>query len=394
MRPLEGIKILDLSRVLAAPLGTMILGEMGATIWKVEQPGQGDETRINHPFIKGESGYYFVANRGKQSMTLNLKMKEAQDIVRDLARQADVVVENYKVGTLKRFGLDYESLKAINPKLVYVSLTGFGQDGPYAERRGYDTVVQAMSGIMSLTGERGRGPVKAGLPVADLMSALWVMIAILTGLAGRNTSGHGTYIDVSMLDTQVGMLSIAAARYFALGEVPERMGTEHLGRVPSSTFECGDGKWVHVTTSENQWPDLCRALGISEWGARPEVALNDARLANREEVMSKLRSEISKWKRVDLLEKCNAENVPIGPVNDVADVLSDPHVLARGLVKKFNHPTVGEFPGLAVPLKFTDLDNPEFGCPPLLGQHTETILKQQLGKSDAEIQQLREKGVI
>ncbi len=394
MKPLDGVVILDLSRVLASPLGTMFLAEMGATVIKVEQPGTGDETRINHPFLKGESGYFFVANRSKQSITLNLKTPEAQEIVRKLAMQSDIVFENYTVGTLKKFGLDYESLKAINPRLVYVSMTGFGQDGPYAKRRGYDTVIQAMSGIMSLTGERGGGPVKAGLPVADLMSALWVMIAGLTGLAARTTSGHGSFVDVSMLDTQVSMLSIAAARYFMLGEIPERMGTEHLGRVPSSTLPCGDGKYVHITTSENQWPDLCRALGIEEWGKGPEVASNDARIAHRGLVMGKLAEELAKWKREDLLERCNGLGVPIGPINDVADVVNDPHVRARGMIGKFNHPVVGEFPGLSMPLKFRDYDNPEMGCPPLLGQHTEAVLRERLGMDATDIEQLKSKGVI
>lgn len=394
MKPLDGVVILDLSRVLASPLGTMFLAEMGATVIKVEQPGTGDETRINHPFLKGESGYFFVANRSKQSITLNLKTPEAQEIVRKLAMQSDIVFENYTVGTLKKFGLDYASLKAINPRLVYVSMTGFGQDGPYAKRRGYDTVIQAMSGIMSLTGERGGGPVKAGLPVADLMSALWVMIAGLTGLAARTTSGHGSFVDVSMLDTQVSMLSIAAARYFMLGEIPERMGTEHLGRVPSSTLPCGDGKYVHITTSENQWPDLCRALGIEEWGKGPEVATNDARIAHRGLVMGKLAEELAKWKREDLLERCNGLGVPIGPINDVADVVNDPHVRARGMIGKFNHPVVGEFPGLSMPLKFRDYDNPEMGCPPLLGQHTEAVLRERLGMDAADIAQLKSKGVI
>jgi crotonobetainyl-CoA:carnitine CoA-transferase CaiB-like acyl-CoA transferase len=394
MRPLEGIKILDLSRVLASPLGSMFLAEMGASVIKVEQPGTGDETRINHPFLKGESGYFFVANRSKQSITLNLKTKEAQDIVRKLAAQSDLVLENYTLGTLKRFGLDYDSLKAINPRLVYVSMTGFGQDGPYANRRGYDTVIQAMSGIMSLTGERGGGPVKAGLPVADLMSALWVMIAALTGLTARATSGHGSFVDVSMLDTQVAMLSIAAARYFMLGEVPERMGTEHLGRVPSSTMECGDGKYVHITTAENQWLDLCRALGIEEWGKTPEVATNDARIDHRGLVMDRLRAELKKWKRDDLLKRCNDMGVPIGPVNDIADIVNDPHIKARGMVQTFNHPVVGEFPGLSMPLKFRDYDNPVMGVPPTLGQHTDKVLSEELGMSAAEINQLREKGVI
>jgi crotonobetainyl-CoA:carnitine CoA-transferase CaiB-like acyl-CoA transferase len=394
MRPLEGLFVLDLSRVLAAPLGTMMMAEMGATVIKVEQPGSGDELRVNHPFIKGESGYFFAANRSKKSITLNLKTPEAQDIVRKLAAQADIVVENYVVGTLARMKLDYESLKAISPRLVYISLTGFGQDGPYAKRRGYDTILQAMTGMMSLTGERGRGPVKAGLPTVDLSCALWTVVAALSGIVGRAASGHGCYVDVSMMDTQVAMLAVAAARYFALGEVPERMGSEHLGRVPSGAFPCGDGKWVQITTGDNQWPDLCTVLGIAEWGAHPDVATNDARLQHRELVMGRLREELAKYKRDDIVEKCSAAGVPMGPINDLSDVFNDPHVKARGMVQNFEHPVVGSFPGLAVPLKFHDLDDAKVGRPPLLGEHTDEILAQYLKFDAAQISELRRKGAV
>lgn len=394
MKPLEGVVILDLSRVLAAPFGTMIMAELGATVIKVERPGAGDETRVNQPMIKGESGYFFIGNRSKQSITLNLKHPEAQKIVRELAAKSDIVVENYTVGTLARVGLDYESLKKVNPRLVYVSLTGFGQDGPYAKRLGYDTIIQAMSGLTGLTGEKGRGPVKAGLPMGDLNAALWTVIAALTGLAGRNASGHGCYIDVSMLDTMIAMLSVSAARYFALGEVPERMGNEHLGRVPSGAWQCQDGKWVQISTSENQWPALCKALEIEEWGRSPEVATNDARVVHRDQVKQRLAEVVAKWTRPALLDRCEKLGVPIGPVNDLHDVMNDPHVRARGSVKSFNHPVVGEFGALAVPLKFRDLDEPDVGRPPLLGEHTEKVLKERLGMTDAHINQLRAQGAI
>jgi crotonobetainyl-CoA:carnitine CoA-transferase CaiB-like acyl-CoA transferase len=394
MRPLEGVKILDLSRVLAAPFATMLLAEMGAEVIKVEQPGSGDEIRGYEPFYKGSSAYFFAANRSKQSLTLNLKHKRAQQIVRDLAKGSDVLVENYTVGTLKRFGLDYPRIAEVNPRLVYVSVTGFGQDGPYAKRRGYDTVFQAMTGMTGLTGEIGGNPVKAGLPMADLSSALWTAIAILTGLLGARASGKGCYIDLSMTDAQVSLLTIAAARYFALGEVPARMGTEHLGRIPSAAFQCADGGWVHITSTDAYWPALCKVLGLEEWGASPQARTNADRLANREAVMATLRKAAMNFTRDALVADCAAVGVPAGPVYAVDEVLSDPHFLARGMVGKFDYPPVGEFPALPVPLKFTGMDQPQLGRPPLLGENTDAILRERLGMDEAAIQQLRSEGAI
>ena len=394
MKPLEGVRILDLSRVLAAPFATMILAEMGAEVIKVEQPGGGDEIRSYEPFYKGVSAYFFTANRSKQSLTLNLKDPRAQQIVRDLAGQSDVLIENYTVGTLKRFGLDYPKLSAVNPRLVYVSVTGFGQDGPYAKRRGYDTVFQAMTGMTGLTGEIGGDPVKAGLPTADLSSALWAAIAILTGLMGRNASGQGSYIDLSMTDAQVALLSIAAARFFALGEVPQRMGTEHLGRIPSAAFRCADGGWVHITCTDAFWPALCGVLGLQEWGAAAAVADNAARLLNRDEVMRTLRAATLRFRRDELVRACAAAGVPAGPVNGVDEVVADPHFVGRGMVGSFEYPGIGAFPALPVPLKFAGLDPPEVGRPPLLGEHTDTILRERLGMDEGAIAQLRSEGVI
>src|SRR5215467_14078470 len=266
MKLLAHVTILDLSRVLACPFASMILAELGATVIKIEEPNRGDETRSFEPFVERggatESAYYFACNRGKQSVTVNLRSAEGQSIIRDLARQADVLVENFPVGTLTRYGLDYPSIRAVNEGIVYVSCTGFGQSGPYAHRKGYDTIFQAMGGIMSLTGERGGPPVKPGLPVADLTSGLWVAIAILSGLAGRTATNNGCHIDFSMLDGQISLLTLAAARYFALGEVPSRLGTEHPGRVPSATFRCRDGKYAHITASDQHWKPLCTALGL------------------------------------------------------------------------------------------------------------------------------------
>ncbi|TMH46043.1 MAG: CoA transferase [Betaproteobacteria bacterium] len=391
MKPLEGLTILDLSRVLACPFATMILAELGARVIKVEQPGSGDETRAFEPQLARDSAYYFVCNRTKESITVNLRSEEGRKLIRELAQKADVLVENFPVGTLGKYALDFASLSALNPRLIYVSCTGFGQSGPYKDKKGYDTVFQAMGGIMSLTGEHGGGPVKPGLPVADLTSGLWVAIAILASLAGRHRTGNGCHIDFSMLDGQVALLTLAAARYFALGEVPPRLGTEHPGRVPSASFRCKDGKYAHITASDQHWAPLCEALGIAEWGAAfPD---NASRVLRRTEVMAKLNECITALTRAELIAKLDAVEVPVGPVNDVAEILADPHVRARRLVGSFDYPDVGEFRALALPYRFLGWDNPEIGRPPLLGEHTEALLAE-LGYSRERIAELRGKRAI
>ncbi len=390
MRPLEGLVVLDLARVLACPFASMILAELGASVIKVEQPGTGDETRSFEPQLAVDSAYYFACNRSKESITVNLRAKEGQQVIRELAAKSDVLVENFPAGTFKRYGLDYAALSALNAKLVYVSCTGFGQTGPYKHKKGYDTVFQAMGGLMSLTGEKGGGPVKPGLPVADLTSGLWVAIAILASIAGREKTGKGCHVDFSMLDAQVSLLTLAAARYFALGEVPPRLGTEHPGRVPTATFCCSDGKYLHITASDQHWAPLCKALGLQEWGEQDKFSDNARRVANREQVMPILTSTIVQWERDELIAALDAVEVPVGPVNDVAEILSDPHVAARGLVGEFDYPGVGLFKALGLPYKFEGFEDPKIGRPPTLGEHTEHVLKSRLGYSAAKIAQLRE----
>jgi crotonobetainyl-CoA:carnitine CoA-transferase CaiB-like acyl-CoA transferase len=400
MRPLEGITILDLSRVLACPFATMILAEMGAEVIKVEQPGSGDETRSFEPFAQAKdggeevSGYYMAFNRSKRSITVNLRSEEGRAVIRDLAAKADVLVENFPAGTLKRRGLAYADLAPVNPGLIYVSCTGFGQSGPYARRKGYDTVFQAMSGLMSLTGERGGGPVKPGLPVADLTSGLWVAIAILSALQGRTRTGKGGHIDVSMFDAQVSQLTIAAARFFALGEVPPRLGTEHPGRVPSASFRCSDDKWLHITVSDQHWEPLCRSLGLDELLADPELGTNSGRVARREEVMQGITAAMEKLTRAQAFAVLDGVGVPAGPLLSLDEVMADEHVQARGLVQRFEHPTLGEFPGLRSPLRFDGWEDPRFGRPPLLGEHTEEVLREHLGMDAARVAALRENGAL
>ncbi|VCU72521.1 Formyl-coenzyme A transferase [Pigmentiphaga humi] len=397
-RPLENITILDLSRVLACPFASMILAELGATVIKVEQPGAGDETRSFEPQVEGEGGtesaYYMAFNRSKQSITVNLRSPEGQELVRKLSAQADVVLENFPVGTLKRYGLDYARLSEHNPGLVYVSCTGFGMTGPYAPRKGYDTVFQAMGGIMSLTGERGGGPVKPGLPVADLTSGLWVAIAILSSLMGRHATGKGCHVDFSMFDGQVGLLSLAAARFFALGEVPPRLGTEHPGRVPSAAFRCRDGKWVQVTGSDQHWKPLCDLLGLHDWAEDPALSRNIERVRRREEVMAALSAAIGQLDRDEFCRLCDAAKVPAGPILNVDEVLTNEHVLARGMVREFDHPQVGAFKAVPVPFKFSGYDDPSLARPPLLGEHTDQVLAGRLGMTREQIAALRDKQVI
>ena len=395
MKPLAGLRILDLSRVLACPFASMILAELGAEVIKVEQPGAGDETRGFEPFAEGPggkvSGYYMSCNRSKRSITINMRAPEGAQLIRDLAAKADAVVENFPTGTLKRRGLDWESLKIRNPRLVYLSCTGFGQTGPYAKRKGYDTVFQAMGGLLSLTGERGGGPVKPGLPVADLTSGLWVAIALLAALRGRDATGRGGHVDFSMFDGQVALLTIAAARWFALGEVPPRLGTEHPGRVPTASFRCKDDRWLHITCSDQHWMPLCQALGLQ---ADAGLSTNAGRLARREEVMAMLNAAIALRTRAEVVTLLDAHDVPNGPVLALDEVLADEHVQARGMVQRFAHPLLGEFPALPVPLKFEGWAQPEVGRPPMLGEHTDEILRDMLGYDASRIAALREAKAI
>jgi crotonobetainyl-CoA:carnitine CoA-transferase CaiB-like acyl-CoA transferase len=398
MKPLEGVAILDLSRVLACPFASMILAELGAEVIKVEQPGSGDETRGFEPFAEGPggslSGYFLACNRSKRSVTVNLRHPEGQAIIRGLAAQADVLLENFPVGTLARRGLDWPALRGVNPRLVYLSCTGFGQTGPYAKRKGYDTVFQAMGGLMGLTGERGGGPVKPGLPVADLTSGLWAAIAVLAALRGRDATGHGGHVDLSMLDAQVSLLTIAAARWFALGEVPPRLGTEHPGRVPTASFRCRDGRFLHITCSDQHWAPLCRALRLDALGADAGLGTNAGRVARRAEVMAALTGAMAALTRAEAVAALDAEDVPNGPVLALDEVLSDEHVRARGMVAPVAQPGLGDFPALPVPLRFEGWDQPAPGRAPLLGEHTAEVLRDRLGYDAARIAALREAGAI
>jgi crotonobetainyl-CoA:carnitine CoA-transferase CaiB-like acyl-CoA transferase len=398
MKPLQGIKILDLSRVLAGPFASMILAELGAEVIKVEQPIQGDETRAYEPFVQGEqekvSAYFMAFNRTKRSITVNLRSPKGQALIQDLSTKVDVVLENFPVGTLSKYGLGYAQLKSINPQLLYISCTGFGETGPYASRKGYDTVFQAMGGIMSLTGERGGGPVKPGLPVADLTSGLWLCIAVLSAIIGRMGTKEGAHVDFSMLDGQVGLLSLAAARYFTLGEVPQRMGTEHPGRIPSSAFVCADGKWVQITGADQHWEPLCNLLGLEAWAKDPTLIKNSDRVQRREQVIDGLAKAIAQIDRDELCRRCDAVGVPAGPILQVDEILANEHVKAREMVGQFDHPSIGLFPYLKVPFQFQGFDPVQASYPPLLGEHTQEVLQEYLGLSMEQIEALKSANAI
>lgn len=394
-KPLDGIRIIDFSRVLAAPLATQILAELGADVVKVERPGRGDETRSFEPKLPGgESAYFFAFNRGKQSITLDLKSGEGARIARELVTEADVLVENFLPGVMDGLGLGYDALRQVNSRLVYVATTGFGQTGPLRNERGYDTIFQALSGIMSMTGEADGPPAKAGIPVSDMTSGLWVAIAALTGLVGRGATGHGCYMDVSMMDAQLALSALAAARVFALDEDPHRNGTEHPGRVPSAAFVCADEEWIHVSASDQHWEPLCKTIGLEDLVHDPKYADNSSRVRNRLELMPLLRTAIGRLPRDEAVAGLGNAGVPVGAVQTVREALGSKHAEARRMVQNFQHPTEGSFPGLRTPLSITGYDSPEVATPPLLGADTGRILRERLSMSNSTIAALRSQGVI
>lgn len=375
MKPLDGLRVLDFSRVLAGPYATQILAELGADVTKIERPCTGDESRQFEPRLPhGESAYFFALNRAKRSMTLNLKSPEGQAIARRMIADADVVVENFLPREMAGYGLDYLTVAAENPRLVYLSNTGFGQTGPYRDRNEYDTIFQALSGVMALTGYPDAPPAKLGLPLADITSGLWIAVAVLASLVGRAASGRGAYVDLAMMDVQTSLLTVAAARLFATGEDPARAGTEHPGRVPSAAFACAGGKYLHISGSDQHWAATCAVLGLADLAADPALCTNAGRVAARDRIMAAMRGAAAGHDRAELATALRARSVPAGEVQSVAEALADPHIQARGMVSRFDHPTEGTFPALRNPLQFDGFDNPEIGVPPLLGADTDSIL--------------------
>lgn len=394
-QPLEGYRILDLSRVLAGPYCTMMLGDLGAEVIKVERPGVGDDTRAwGPPFADGESAYYLCANRNKKSITVNLKSAAGQEIIRQLARSSDVLVENYKVGELAALGLGYEEMRKLNPGLVYCSITGYGQNGPDKDLPGYDFVIQGRGGVMSITGEPDGEPMKVGVAVVDITAGLYAANAIQAALLARSKTGKGQVIDIALLDAQVAWLANVASNYLVSGNQPGRFGNAHPTIVPYQSFRARDGFFCLAVGNDGQWQKLCALVDQPELAQDPHFATNPARVQHRDALIPRLQA-IFQAQEVDFwLEEIAAAGIPCGPVQTIDEVFSDPQVLARDMVWMMPHPTAGEVSLVGSPLKLSETPVAGRLHPPLLGEHTEEILTSILGYSAEEIKRLRKESVV
>ncbi|RCK47017.1 CoA-transferase [Thalassospira profundimaris] len=403
---LSGIRVLDLSRVLAGPWASQTLADLGAEVIKIERPGNGDDTRgWGPPYARDEAGndtseaaYYLSANRGKKSLTVDMTTSEGQQVIRDLAAKSDVVIENFKVGGLAKYGLDYASLKAVNDRLVYCSITGFGQDGPYAKRAGYDFMIQAMGGLMSLTGapdhEPGGQPMKVGVAVADIFTGLYATIGILAALRHRDETGVGQYIDLALLDVQTAILANQAMNYLTTGKAPGRLGNAHPNIVPYEAFPTADGYIILAVGNDSQFASFCKVAGMEEASSDARFATNRARVANRTELVPLVRQAMVQKTTDDWIAILEKANVPCGPINTLDRVFENPQVKHRGTVKYLDHPLAGKVPTVANPLKLSQTPICDETAPPTLGQHSEAILRDIGGLDDTQIERLRAAGVI
>jgi len=404
--PLTGLRVLDLSRVLAGPWAGQLLADLGADVVKVEQPGRGDDTRTwGPPYLKDEDGrdtaeaaYFQCANRNKRSLCIDLAAPEGQALVRKLAQEADVLLENFKLGGLKQYGLDAASLLELNPRLVYCSITGFGQDGPYAARAGYDFLIQGMGGLMSITGvpdgQPGAGPQKVGVAQTDIMTGLYATVAVQAALAERERSGLGQHIDLALLDVQVAALGNQAANFLCGGKVPQRMGNAHPNIVPYQDFPTADGDMILAIGNDGQFSRFCAIAGHPEWATDERFATNPQRVAHRAILIPLLRQTTVMRTTTEWITAFEAAAVPCGPVNRIDQVFADPQVIARGLKVEMPHPTAGTVALVANPVRLSASPVQYQRPPPLLGQHTEEVLQQWLGLDGKEIDGLRERKVV
>lgn len=388
---LHGLRVLDLSRVLAGPWAGQMLGDLGADVVKVERPGAGDDTRSwGPPWVKEAGGadsrqaaYFQCANRNKRSVAIDLATVEGQTQVRRLAARADVVLENFKVGGLAAYGLDYACLSAVNPRLLYCSITGFGQTGPYAARAGYDFLIQGMGGLMSLTGrsdaEEGAGPQKVGVALVDIMTGLYATVAVLAGLAHRERTGQGQHIDLALLDVQVATLANQAANFLTSGVAPRRMGNAHPNIVPYQDFPTADGDMILAVGNDGQFAKLCTALGHADWARDERFATNPARVTHRAVLIPLLRQATVMKTSAEWITLLESVGVPCGPINRLDQVFADPQVLARGLRVDLPHPTLGRVPLVANPIHLSATPVQYRQAPPLLGEHTDEVLADWLG---------------
>ncbi len=392
--PLRGIRVLDFSRVLAGPFASMILADLGAEVIKVEMPEVGDEARGFGPFFQGDSAYFLSVNRGKKSVTINLSHPKGAALVRRLTARCDVLVENFRPGTMARFGLDAETLKRDNPGLIYASVSGFGQTGPYARRPAYDVIIQAMSGVSSITGNRGGPPVKVGNSIADLSASLFAVIGILTALYARQQGGGGQAIDVSMLDCQVALLENAVARYVVDGVPPGPLGSRHPTITPFQFFEASDGHLVVGAGNNGLWAKLCRAVGLEALIEDPRFSTNASRAAHWAALAAFLNERLRQRTVADWLTVLEVAGVPCGPIHRIDQVVNDPQVNARNMIVEVGHRGGGKMKVPGSPLKFSREAVDATQSPPRLGEHTEEILKDLAGLTNGEIAELRAEKVI
>ena len=404
--PLSHIRVLDLSRVLAGPWAGQNLADLGAEVIKVERPKTGDDSRAyGPPWVKDKEGrdtrdsaYFTSANRGKKSITLNISRPEGQAIVRELARTSDVLIENYKHGDLDRYGLGFKDLSALNPRLIYCSVTGFGQTGPYAERPGYDFMIQGMGGMMSVTGEPdgapGGGPQRAGVPVADIITGMYASIAICAAIAGRAETGLGQHLDLALLDSQIALLAYQNTNYFSTGTPPKRIGNLHPNIVPYQPFKTSDGDVIVACGNDNLYKKLCDMLGRPELATDPRFATNGKRVENRVEMTRVLQEIFSTKPTQEWVAALEAAGVANGPINNLAQVFEEPQVKARGVKIELDHPVAGKMPLVASPMRFSGTPIEYRNAPPVLGQHTDEVLGRVLGKSEAEIAKLKSDGIV
>jgi formyl-CoA transferase len=404
-KALEHLRVLDMSRVLAGPYLAQNLADFGAEVIKIERPHHGDETRSFPPYLKDEAGaatddsaYFMSINRGKRSVTVDISKPEGQALIRKLAAQSDVLIENYKVGDLKRYGLDYESIKAVNPKIIYCSITGFGQTGPYSDRPGYDYIFQAMSGLMSLTGERddlpGGGPAKVGLAICDVITGIYSSFAVMTALAYRNETGDGQHIDMSLLDVTIAAISHINMNYLIGGIIPKRMGTAHPSIVPYQVFKAADGQMVVAVGNDVQFAKLCGILGRNDLPQDDRFKTNVTRVAHRDDLIPSLQEAFALKPVKEWVDSLTAIGVPCGPINNLKQVFDDMHVQARGMRVEIPHPRVGSLPVLANPARLSATPASYDRPPPQLGEHTREVLSEVLGLSAQDIESLAQAGII
>jgi len=392
---LSGIRIVDLSRVLAGPYGTLLLGDLGAEIIKIEDPKEGDPTRnISPQKVEGEDPYFLGLNRNKKSITLNLNSLQGREILYRLVKISDVVYDNYRPDVLGKLGVDYETLKKINPKIISCSISGFGHTGERQDRPAFDLTLQAMGGAMSVTGEPGRAPVRLGLPMGDLAGGMFAAYAVSAALFHREKTGEGLKIDLSLLDCQVSLLTYMAQYYFFNGIIPGPIGSGHQSIVPYQAFQTRDIWIVVAVFTEKFWPKFCKVLGLESLAADPRFDRNQKRLQNKAILIPLLEKAALNWKGEDLLKRLEEEDVPAAPVNTLDRILSDPQVLSRNMVVAMDHPRVGKFKSVGNPIKISCSQEEEFQPPPVMGQHNECIFSGLLGYSPADLKKWKEEGII